>query len=326
QKSKIPIPSSLYTSKKQELLGSSILAYTSNPNTLNETPKCDYFSTKWSRACRDNLKEQPEYLINSKRQKLNNQHGLTNFFQQKTFLYSLYDFSTNSYMDEFLAKKIDTVLAKTQKRWNEQLQNTINDHFGKLKQVGLIDSPNSQSIEKEQSNRLTLATICLTSEMKDIIVQDNYQSTPTLNNIITNPTLPGNTMCINNELSIMKNKANKYRLSSYNFQHIAQYKLSRNMMTQQIQILLQIESSKFNIELVIDIRAFRALTNQHPNHPFIEYLIKEISKGFRFNFSEKHIKRVQENLKLIEPNTMAFRKYIQDKIEKGRMCRPFPKD
>ncbi|CAG8649671.1 8896_t:CDS:2, partial [Dentiscutata erythropus] len=148
-------------------------------------------------------------------------------------------------------KELINQQAETQKRWNEQLQNTINDRFGKLEQVGLIDSPNSQPIEEEQSNRMTPAIICSTPEMKDDAVQDN-----------------------------------RYRTDNFNFQHTAQYKLLRHathllqsanetltsvppreipFTTEEIQILLQIDSSKFNVESVIDVKAFRPYRTKQGN-------------------------------------------------------------
>lgn len=70
----------------------------------------------------------------------------------------------------------------------------------------------------------------------------------------------------------------------------------------------------------IDIQAFKTLTMQYPNRPFINYLIEGITKGFRFNFSGTRIKRIQINLKSVSLDPSALGKYIQDEMVKGRIC------
>ncbi|CAG8602887.1 22807_t:CDS:1, partial [Gigaspora rosea] len=65
-----------------------------------------------------------------------------------------------------------------------------------------------------------------------------------------------------------------------------------------------------------DIQAFKELMNSYTNWPFIEYLVKEITKGFGFNFTSTRVKKVQENLKSLDLNLASFKDYIQDEIRK----------
>ncbi|CAG8582897.1 3785_t:CDS:2, partial [Dentiscutata heterogama] len=94
----------------------------------------------------------------------------------------------------------------------------------------------------------------------------------------------------------------------------------------EIRISLQLNPDQFNVQTTINMHAFRALTNQHPNRPFIEYLIKSITKGFRFNFTGPRTKLVQPNLKSIDLEPTALEKYIQEEISKGHICSPFTEE
>ncbi|CAG8825905.1 24210_t:CDS:1, partial [Dentiscutata erythropus] len=51
------------------------------------------------------------------------------------------------------------------------------------------------------------------------------------------------------------------------------------------EIYRQLDSNIFSISTPIDIEIFAYLTNNHPNRPFISYLLKGLRDGFRFNFS-----------------------------------------
>ncbi|CAG8714272.1 4468_t:CDS:2, partial [Ambispora leptoticha] len=89
------------------------------------------------------------------------------------------------------------------------------------------------------------------------------------------------------------------------------------------EIYTQLDPDIFSIFTPINIEMFTYLTNNHPNRPFISYLLKGLRDGFRFNFSGQRTRLVQQNLKSIEIDPLSFARYIQDELAQGRMCGPF---
>ncbi|CAG8811594.1 25685_t:CDS:1, partial [Gigaspora rosea] len=85
------------------------------------------------------------------------------------------------------------------------------------------------------------------------------------------------------------------------------------------EILKQLDPSFFNVTTPINIRAFEHLTAEHPNRPFISYLLNSLKSGFRFNFKYRMTTTIQGNLSSIEIDPTSFSTYIQSKIEQGRM-------
>lgn len=92
------------------------------------------------------------------------------------------------------------------------------------------------------------------------------------------------------------------------------------LSTDKNRIMIQIDPMKFSIKSKINIQAFRTLTMLNPKRPFIEYLITGLEQVFRFNFLGTRNKKIQNNLKSIELDPASFSNYIQDEVEKGRMC------
>ncbi|CAG8614911.1 16084_t:CDS:2 [Dentiscutata heterogama] len=108
--------------------------------------------------------------------------------------------------------------AETQRQWNEQMQNTMNERFNKLEQVGMMSyvmDPNNNHANEEESNNQTITTICSPPEVRENIPQGNYPPTSLLNNMIVNAGLSDATICTNGEPIIAKNKARKYLSINY---------------------------------------------------------------------------------------------------------------
>ncbi|CAG8728781.1 9176_t:CDS:1, partial [Dentiscutata erythropus] len=100
-------------------------------------------------------------------------------------------------------KELISQQAENQRQWNERIQNTMNEWFNKLEQVGLMNDgsePNSNhAAEEENNNHTTPITIYSPPEARDDILQGNYPPTPLLNNMIINTGSPVATVHINNE-------------------------------------------------------------------------------------------------------------------------------
>ncbi|CAG8687729.1 5815_t:CDS:2 [Ambispora leptoticha] len=91
----------------------------------------------------------------------------------------------------------------------------------------------------------------------------------------------------------------------------------------ELTILAQLNPAQFNVVTPVNKLAFDYLTQDHPNWPFIQYLKDGLKYGFRFNFTGKRSRIVQENLNSVKNESSALTNYINSELALGRMCRPF---
>ncbi|CAG8715348.1 12598_t:CDS:1, partial [Racocetra fulgida] len=89
--------------------------------------------------------------------------------QVKAYINNAYQTTILTVIDK--VKELINQQAENQRCWNEQLQNTIKDHFSKLEQISLINNSNNQPTEEEQSNQVIPVTICSTPETRDETLQ-----------------------------------------------------------------------------------------------------------------------------------------------------------
>ncbi|CAG8623936.1 24029_t:CDS:2, partial [Dentiscutata erythropus] len=151
---------------------------------------------------------------------------------------------------------------------------------------------NKQPVQTTQANELA-TMMSPASDTREEVCQGNYPSTPILNNILMNAPQEQ----IMDNLRNPQNNNNQSQPNKPSLSKKAQYKLSRDMTStkllilqsinetlnsipprelpftkDEIRIILQLNPSQFNVQTTINMHAFKALTKQHPNQLFIEYL------------------------------------------------------
>ncbi|CAG8787779.1 27621_t:CDS:2 [Gigaspora margarita] len=110
------------------------------------------------------------------------------------------DEATRAYIDNAYQKTISMIIEKdkelinqqveSQRCWNEQMQQTMDNCFNQLVQINWNNttrqSENNQPVRNNQATNSSPVTISLAIEAREDLPQDNYLFTPTLNHMLAN--------------------------------------------------------------------------------------------------------------------------------------------
>lgn len=154
------------------------------------------------------------------------------------------DLKVRSYIDDacqatitMLIRKMKEIMnrqAESQRKWNEQIQKSIEEHFSRLAQVGITTTEanldNRANPKEERNEHTTPATICSQSESRNDLPQGNYPPTPILNSMIIDSAPLETSTSTRDELSITRNKARKYL--SINYTTLKQLPVVKDFMNQ----------------------------------------------------------------------------------------------
>jgi len=87
------------------------------------------------------------------------------------------------------------------------------------------------------------------------------------------------------------------------------------------EILLNLDKNIFKVDTPIHIEKLELLTKDHPNKEFIDYIIKGLKQGFRYNYrDQREANIIQDNLKSINSHPWAFEEAINKELKLNRIA------
>jgi hypothetical protein len=84
-----------------------------------------------------------------------------------------------------------------------------------------------------------------------------------------------------------------------------------------------LDRSIFKVTTPIKIDMLEFLTREHPNRPFINYILSGLREGFRYGFTGIRQSIIQRNLASIDMDVQAFEDAIAKEVDLGRYAGPF---
>jgi len=92
------------------------------------------------------------------------------------------------------------------------------------------------------------------------------------------------------------------------------------------QIMEKLDRNIFKVVTPVKVEALELLTRDHPNRPYVDYILTGLKEGFRYGFQGVRRKTLQQNLASIQLDERAFERAIEKEVRLGRYAGPFDVD